>query len=205
MASQVAHIIYAQKYFEKNPAPAKYREEFFLGATFPDIRRIDDSIRRKDTHNSLGNINLDFERLSPFEAGWKFHLFCDMRRNEIMLEKKDSFFDSKDLLVWNEAGKILEDKIIYPEFSNWEKLVNYFNNPPFQESGLFVTPETFKFWYAILAKYFEKRSDEKSIRAFMSKQDRDKDSIDKIIEKITTLEKSKKFLEILESIKEEIV
>ena len=68
MACPVAHIIYVDKYFAKYSS-AINKDEFILGCTFPDIRRIDEKIKRKETHLRFDPIDLDFSGFTPFQAG----------------------------------------------------------------------------------------------------------------------------------------
>src|SRR5512135_2285635 len=121
MASQVAHIIYAQKYFERHPSHDIDRDEFMLGCTFPDIRRIDPSVKRKETHLCHECLDMDFSNLTSFEAGWKFHLYCDMKREEI-LNKYDFYSIRHAGDFANLAAKLLEDELAYESYNNWEKV-----------------------------------------------------------------------------------
>jgi hypothetical protein len=210
MASQIAHIIYAKRYFDqleagKVKSSGKIeKDEFILGCTFPDIRRIDGIIKRKDTHLKFEPLNLDFSNLSPFEAGWKFHLYCDMRREEILNgEKFYSLPNTTDF--YNQPAKILEDEIIYGKFNNWEKLNGYFNNPPYIDAGIGVNGETYKLWYAILAKYIERQPDERSERAFLLKQPGLTDKIGGIMDSVSKLRQNKKVIMALNKVWEEIV
>ena len=98
MAAPISHIVYAKRYFEKNPSTIN-KDEFILGCLFPDIRRVSENIKRKDTHipeeilenvtsiKKRNSIDLDFTGLTSFQAGWKFHLYCDMKREEILKNK----------------------------------------------------------------------------------------------------------------------
>ncbi len=222
MASQIAHIVYAKKYLEKYPR--KNTDEFILGCAFPDIRRVDESIRRNDTHFCFGKTNLDFNNLSPFLAGWKFHLYCDTRREEILNNHKFyGISGAKDCAGL--PNKLLEDEIIHNNSANWKELSGLFNNVPIQKileekrliSVLFsemkkagnknaknVSRETIIFWYSILAKYIEKKPDNHSIKDFLSGQ-RDTENVEKIIKTIDDLRKNKKAIKILRQVSKEIV
>lgn len=221
MASQITHIIYAQRYFEAletgklkenlsvedklNSPPKKLdKDEFLLGCVFPDIRRIDKTIRRKDTHLRFSPLDFNFDQLSSFQAGWKFHLFCDMKREDIL--NKNNFYSLLETAnLAGQPAKILEDEISYEYYGNWEKLYNYFNHPPLVDTGLNISRESFCLWYAIVAKYIEKKPDEKSMHIFLSKLSELSLEVDKIIETIPKLKKNKKAMEILGKIKEEII
>lgn len=221
MASQIAHIIYAQKYFDaletgklekklsvedklNSPLGKLDRDEFLLGCIFPDIRRIDESIKRKDTHLKFEPLDLNFNHLNSFQAGWKFHLFCDMKREDIL--NKYNFYSLPGTVDFvSQPAKMLEDELFYDDYNNWEKLYNYFNHPPFINTGLNINQESFYLWYAIVAKYLEKKPDEKSIRIFLSKQPSVAPKIDGIIDLISKLKKNKKIIELLEKVREKIV
>jgi hypothetical protein len=204
MASQVAHIIYARKYFAKHPMPPQEEDEFLLGCVFPDIRRIDDTIKRKDTHLCFADCDLNFAGLTPFEKGWKFHLYCDMKREEIL--NKYGFYEINNAAdFWHLPAKALEDELIYGEYNNWEKLVNFFNNAPYFDAGIGVTRETFSLWYAILAKYLEKKPDSRATHVYLSKQIGLAEKADEIVKTIDKLRKSAKVVKLLKNIANEII
>jgi len=202
MASQVAHIIYCQKYFAKYPSKLN-KDEFMLGSIFPDIRRIDGNLKRKQTHLCFDSIDLNFEKLSSFEAGWKFHLYSDMRREEIL--GKYNFYSIKGTSdFWHISSKLMEDEIIYGQYENWEKLVHYFNNIPAVAVDL-VPRETLSLWYSINAKYFEKQPDSKAMSIFLSKMPALAGIANDVTKVVDELRKSKKVVEILNKVKDEII
>lgn len=214
MASQIAHIIYDNQFFRKLdesgiaglilPAEKLNREEFILGSIFPDIRRVDRNIKRKDTHMHFTTIDLDFSKLNSFEAGWKFHLYCDMKREEIL--NRYNFYDlPKTNELYCLPGKMLEDEMVYDTYDNWEKLYNFFNNPPYIKTELGITEDTYDLWYAIIAKYIENAPNDKAIRVFLNKSNNMVDRLDKIISLLVELRKNKKVTEILLKIKDEII
>ncbi len=215
MAAPISHIIYAKKYFEKNPSNIN-KDEFLLGCLFPDIRRVSENIKRKDTHvpdeilkknilqKNTSSINLDFTGLTAFQAGWKFHIYCDMKREEILKNRKFySLEDTSD--IWSLPSKFLEDELLYDQYNNWEKLGLYFNNAPKADLDINVPRETFEFWYAILAKYIERKPDTKSMHIFFTKQFFLKDKADEIIKVIEKLKKNEKVISILKNLPEEVL
>jgi hypothetical protein len=221
MASVVAHIVYAKKYFEalesgalvgnfnggekiSYPLGKLNKDEFILGCIFPDIRRIDRSIKRKDTHMKFSPLDLDFSGLTPFQAGWKFHLYCDMKREKILNDS--GFYKFKNTGdIYGFPSKGLEDELVYGEYNNWEKLKNYFNNPPYMETGIAVNRETYNLWYAIVSKYIEKEPNEKTMRLFLRKQSHLPASLDEIMEKIILLRQDNKVVDILKDISHKII
>ena len=220
MASQIAHIVYAKKYFESidngktdpdfldetkiRGAQKINRDEFLLGAVFPDIRRIEPSIKRGETHLKFPVVNLDFSGLTSFDAGWKFHLYCDMRREEIL--NRQNFFELEEATKFAGAPvKLLEDELVYDEYNNWEKLVNYFRNPPLIDLGILVDKKTFVLWYAILAKYIERKPDEKAMRIFLAKQLNRKQRTDEVMEAFRVLKRNGAVTKALTAVKDEII
>ena len=198
MASQISHIVYAKKYFDSLELAgiAKFngkinKDEFLLGCTFPDIRRIDKSVKRKDTHMKFSQIDLDFSGLTSFEAGWKFHLYCDMRREEI-LNKYDFYSFKYTTDFCGGCAKLLEDELNYDEYNNLEKIVNFFNNQIFPDIDLPVSQETYGLWYAMLAKYVEKKPDDKTRRIFIGKLYGYQENATQIVDWVKELRQNKK-------------
>lgn len=224
MASQIAHIIYAQEFFRRvekdgllfGVSEAEKKDEkiykldkdqFLLGSIFPDIRRIDENLERGDTHLAFPPLDLDFRGLLPFEAGWKFHLFCDMKRLETIKRKEFSPLGEYDL-IYDQAGKMLEDELLYAEYNNWEKLALFFSNAPEIKTNLKLSPGSFRFWYSIVARYFSEKPNEKTIHIFLTKQNfygRETKRADKIIAALREIKKDKKAVEALGKIKNEIL
>lgn len=220
MASQIAHIVYAQKYFDKiengksgedfldeekiNHPHKINKDEFILGTVFPDIRMIEPSILRRDTHLRFEPLNLDFSGLTSFEAGWKFHLYCDMRREEILNKQKFYEIEKADELFGRPA-KLLEDILLYDIYDNWEKMANYFRNPPRIIPDVKIDQQTFTLWYAILAKYIEEKITTKTISIFLSKQPKLVESVKDIVRVIDNLGENDLLTKKLLVVKDEIV
>ena len=201
MASQIAHVIYAKKYLEKNPR--KGGEIFILGTLFPDLRRLAERLTRKDTHMHFKKIDLDFEGMDLFDAGWKFHAWCDMRREEIL--NKYNFYSLRGAGAIDPTVKLVEDELVYDEYNNWEKLIYILNNPPIIRTPLNVPQETIERWYAILGKYFEKKPTDKTMKIFLTKQSSLKDEVKEIIDGVQKLRENQKATEILKKVCEEMI
>jgi len=203
MASQIAHIVYAKKFLENDHPSWINKDEFILGCVFPDIRLIDKDISRKDTHMRFPEIDLNFEGLTSFEAGWKFHLYCDMKREEIL--SNHNFFKIAGDNLFGRPNKLLEDKLIYSEYNNWEKICLLMNNVPYFKTGIDVSRETFEHWYAVCANYMKEVPNDKSIHIFASKMLGLASKADEIVEEVKKIEENKEAVKILENIKEEII
>ncbi|HAI74464.1 MAG TPA: hypothetical protein DCS28_02180 [Candidatus Moranbacteria bacterium] len=220
MASPVSHIVYAKKYFDSlengkinsdfsdeekmNNARKINKDEFILGAVFPDIRVIEPNIKRADLHLKFEPLTLDFSGLASFEAGWKFHLYCDMRREEILNNKK--FYNLKNTAeLFGRPAKFTEDELVYEEYNNWEKLAYYFRNPPVIDLGGSIDRQTIVLWYAILAKYIEEKVTIKTTRIFLSKHIKLTPKVDEIINAVLKLRENAAAVKILLTVKDEIV
>lgn len=201
MASQVAHVVYAKKYLDQHPAINA--DLFLLGTLFPDIRRVAPAVKRSDTHHTFNRLDLNFDELSPFEAGWKFHLWCDMRREEILNQYE--FYKLPYTFEHAVPPKLLEDELVYEKYQNWEKLRWILNNPPEIKINLSVSCETIAQWYAILAKYFEKKPDDKTMKVFLWKQRELRKNCDELVDLVRKLRRNSKVREILSRISDEIL
>lgn len=203
MATPISHVIYADKYLKKYPKSPEDTDRFILGTLFPDIRRIDEKIKRKDTHFILDRLDAEMEYLEPFQAGWKFHLYCDMRREEIL--NKMGFYNlahTEDM--WRLSNKHLEDRVVYNFYEDWENLNEVLNNVPEIKTNTRATRETIEAWYAMLAKYFEKKPDSEAVRVFLIKQPSLAELADGVVESMDKLEKSGKVVKMLQGVKDEI-
>ncbi len=201
MAFPVSHIVYAKKYLDQHPAMDA--DLFLLGVLFPDIRRITDEISRYETHQFFKNLDLNFDELPPFSAGWKFHLWCDMRREELL--NKNNFYKLPYTVDHDAPSKLLEDELVYEKYRNWEKLVFLLNNPPEMSDGLPVSRETLMRWFAIIAKYLEKKPDDKTMKTFLFKQRKLRKKSDEIIDVVRKLRENRKVVETLSKISDEIL
>lgn len=204
MASQISHIVYAKKYLDKYPSDEINEDEFILGTVFPDIRRIAENIRRSDTHFAFSPIDLNFDSLTSFQAGWKFHLYCDIKREEILNKYNFYSLDGTTDFVCD-SSKLLEDRIIYDQYGNWEKLTNFFKNPPKIDTGTNISQETFKLWYAILAEYINKKPNKKIVERLALKLPGSANAASEIARLVDELEKNKKAVSILKKVAGELV
>jgi hypothetical protein len=201
VASQVAHVVYAKKYLDLHPAMDA--DLFMLGTLLPDVRRVTDEVKRKDTHVIYPELDLEFRGLTPFEAGYRFHLWCDMRREEIL--NRYEFYKLPYTADHDVPTKLLEDELIYEKYLNWEKLRYLLNNPPEIKIDLPVSQETIGRWYAILAKYFEKKPDDKTIKAFLWKQRKLRAQSEELVDLVRKLRNNSKVVNILKKVCEEIL
>ncbi len=205
MASQISHIVYADKYLNKKNSSKINRNNFILGTVFPDIRRMAKGMSRRDTHSSFNVINLNFNDLTSFKAGWKFHLYCDIKREEIL--RKYNFYSLEGTTDFACApSKLLEDKIIYEQYGNdWGELVYFFRNPSEIKLEIKISYDMYKLWYAVLADYINRKPDENSMQAFLLNLPSIADKADDIIKVTGDLEKNQKAVNILKEVAQKII
>ena len=202
MAFPVSHIVYSKKYLDQHPAMDA--DLFLLGTLLPDVRRVTDEVMRKDTHFVLKDLNLQFGNLPPLEAGYRFHLWCDMRREEIL--NKYNFYALRYTIdIGHLPAKLLEDELVFEKYNNWEKLQWLLNNPPDIKSELPVSRETIERWFAVLGKYFEKKPDDKTMKTFLFKQRKLRKKSNEIIDLVRKLRENRKVVEILSKVSDEIL
>lgn len=171
MASPISHIVYAQKYFEKYPDLKLDRNEFYIGCVFPDVRYYDTGIKRELTHNAFSHDKFNINKLTSFEAGWQFHIFCDYKREEILEEK--GFYNISKTKEFNFApSKLLEDILIYDEVLDWEEislaLLSISNKMGSLRLPVAVSTKSIEKWYFILNEYVCQKPTCKTIENFLS-------------------------------------
>lgn len=188
MASQISHILYADQYLLKYPRPAS-KEDFIVGVLFPDIRRIS-NLTREQTHQHFLELDLNFEGLSSFEAGWKFHVWCDLRRNELLRDY--GFFDLDVLKGCHYLSYyFLEDKLLWGKYDNWETIYNIIVNHPRVKTYRALNKQDWKFWYEIVGKYLKKEPSRQSIEKFCQQQPSLATKATRIVDEMEKLEKNK--------------
>jgi len=164
MASIISHIVYADVYLKEHPKLTK-TQEFMLGVCFPDIRRVS-NVPRVKTHNKFNDLDLDFSGLSAFDAGWKFHVWCDLRREELLVQKK--FFDIDQVRdCYYFSPYLAEDKLVWGEYKNWETLKNYFLDVEFRDVFDELTEGDWMFWYKLISEYISEAPDRAAMRNFV--------------------------------------
>ena len=126
-----------------------------------------------------------------------------MRREEIL--NKYEFYKLPYAIDHDVPPKLLEDELVYEKYKNWEKLRLILNNPPEIKIDLNVSQETIERWYAILAKYFEKKPDDKTMKAFLWKQRKLRGQADELVDLVEKLRNNSKVVEILPKISDEIL
>lgn len=202
MASIVSHVVYADEYLRIHPKFTK-TQEFLLGASFPDIRRIC-NVTRVQTHNCFDDLDLDFTGMNAFEAGWKFHVWCDLRRNELLLQK--GFFEIEGVHdCYYFSSYLVEDKLIWGKYKNWETLQNYFRSADFVDIFEELTGGDWMFWYQSIADFVVSEPDRTSMRKLIRSVPSFVGRTDLILNEVERLMKNKKVTEVLSGIHRELL
>ena len=202
MASEIAHVIYADRFLKKKPI-AKDWGEFMLGNLFPDIRRVS-NVTRGQTHNNFESLDLEFEGLTDFEKGWKFHVWCDMRRFEIL--NQTGYYDLKEVGKYSYlSGYHLEDVLIWEKFSKWDSFANFLMNVGYRNVLKEVGKNDWSFWYEALANYFRQKPNTQTIKVFCKTQPSVSPVVESVVEGVEILGKSNKIAKTISNLYQEII
>ena len=168
MASQISHIIYAKRFLATNLKLNLNEGEFLCGCVFPDIRRISEEIRRMKTHFVFEE-NCNMNGLNSFEAGWKFHIYCDKKRE--LLLKSLGFYNIKGTHSNEDASnKLLEDMLLYNQIhkDEWRKIQKMLFDKADSNDFPASTKEAVNRWYLSIAEYIDKKPEKESFLRLLS-------------------------------------
>lgn len=195
MASPIAHIVYAKDFLNSVQCSfsQEWRNEFIAGSLFPDIIRLLPHTSRELTHNRYP-VDLNFSALSPFYAGWKFHLYCDKAREYFL--KKENFYDiphSKDCSY--AANKFLEDMLIYERFDKYEDLSNFLCLFDLSVDG--VDRNTIRPWYQSISEYVRKKPNFADIEVILERFKTPDNDIEAALQSVRVLKSDKRAVTLL--------
>lgn len=174
-----------------------------LGVIFPDIRRVS-NVSREETHNRFKKLDLDFAGLSDFEAGWKFHVWCDLRRNEVLRDKR--FYEIKEIgNAYYMSYYFLEDYLVWDVYRNWENLVYLYRNPSFIKTVEKARLHDWNFWFEIVSDYVRAKPTQESISNFVKHMPSVAVKNEKIQEEFEKLKKNARVAGILKNVYLEMV
>jgi len=185
MASQVTHIVCAEKVYQKHFSD-KNRREFFIGTMFPDVRYIA-GIDRQITHLPVESIN-EIKRENAFVAGMKFHAILDIRRIKY-LEKTEIYGKYSYMEKLQKSIKVLEDMLLYDWINNWNVYVEYLNNILPEELEFTVSEKSVRLWHSILQEYIKEKVTFNTTRKYITSLGYSNEDAEVIIENVIVLEK----------------
>lgn len=164
MASQITHIILAEKGL--NRTPCKFdRGSFLVGTVFPDIRYLK-VIDREKTHFKGLYLRDILEERDSFTAGLKYHSLVDEVREKYMVEKGIyDLFPSSKLIT--QALKAYEDEVLYSNVSDWNQVVAYLDKVLPEETELVEQMDKVKAWHSLMQRYFKEAPTNSSRKNFI--------------------------------------
>lgn len=157
MASEITHIVLAKQIKDKfypqlDPAP------FYVGATFPDIRYIS-PLTRSQTHH------FNYSTSDPFFLGCLVHVQIDHLRIKF-LDQHHLYQLFPKLKFPGTSLKILEDRLLYPQFKSWSQIISFYQQIFPQQKSILNHPPTIRRWHQLLIDYFSRPPDDQSMLTF---------------------------------------
>lgn len=151
MSFFISHIAYAELLLP-NIFSDKKREDFIIGASFPDIRYLG-VIERDKTH--LKNITLNdvLEENNPFLAGVKFHGLTDIVREDFMNKNAYGLITGVNDKV--RPLKLAEDIILSDKIGIREEYVQILKNILPEEKSFLIPDYMLERWHKIVSDYLE--------------------------------------------------
>ena len=196
MATPITHMVLTDKIFNKF-FKGRDKKNFFIGTSLPDIRYLK-VIGREKTH--FENIKMvDIKNENDFFAGLKFHSIVDIVMENYIVENKTYAMcpDSKYSVL---ALKLLEDRILYNNITNWQEYIDYLNEILDDEINLGLKKEDAKKWHILLQQNFSHPPSKKSMREFSSKVFFTEKEINELDRIITQLGTNKKIIKIIKNL-----
>ena len=150
MAAPITHVVLADRAFSHFFSD-KDRAAFFVGTSFPDIRRLA-KIQREKVH--FTNFSLaDITTSNSFFAGLKFHSVVDSLSKRFYRDT-DLFSLFPESRFVKEAAELFVDRVLYARIVDWEKIAGYFDRIYPEELTYGVKEEAVWTWHQNLARYF---------------------------------------------------
>jgi hypothetical protein len=150
VASPITHIVLAEQVFDKLFAD-KDKVLFFVGTSFPDIRRLG-KIEREKVH--FDNYSLaEIKSLDSFWSGLKFHSAVDLVGTEYAQETGlYKLFPESDIV--KEGVEIFQDRLLFNKINRWQEIAGYFDHIYPEELTFGVREEDVRTWHKNLTRYF---------------------------------------------------
>jgi hypothetical protein len=192
MPAPITHIVLAEKIFEKYFAGMN-REEFLLGTSFPDIRRMGNFERGKTHLQKICFADLQDE--SSFMAGFKLHSLVDKTMDRYREETGlYSLFSS--LEYQDPSMKVFADMVLYDKVKNWGEIIKVFEKMADEELKFGVGKEVVEKWHAKLMAYFAHKPEKvEYIRKLIWEPVEVSEEIVRTIETVSDREKAVKLVE----------
>lgn len=195
MASQIAHIVYGKKIFNKLNLRSDNWTEFVIGTTFPDIRQLA-KIKRNLLHKEKVNYE-DVIKENPFETGLYVHSYVDGKREKYLKEEGAyNLIEFEPITV--AAMKLVEDEMVYSRITNWPEISKYYENVLDEETKL-VDKNIVKKWHVYLGKYISSKPNESVWRRLIIETTVYANLADDIINKIRMLKRNQGLMDMIKN------
>ena len=195
MASQITHVLYGKKIFERHPGLSW--PDFLIGTLFPDIRYL-----AKIDRNKLHKFNTSEEMIpkdSSFKAGMYVHWLGDEKREKFISEKGIYGLLPKEQYI-SAAIKLIEDKLVYDSIDNWEEIINTLGTYPKEEEGFGIGRKILENWHNLLKKYFRQKPDLETWREMILSLGFDRELSESVLSQTKIIQANKKAVGIIKAI-----
>lgn len=194
MASQITHIVYGKKIFDRNQL--SNWDDFVIGTVFPDIRYLA-QIDRDLTHiydTSEDKIPKD----NSFKAGHYVHCLVD--------EKREEFLDSQDVYellnatrLTGVALKFVEDEVVYDLFNQWQELQVTFDKVHDDQLILGIKHEDAKKWHGLIKQYISHIPNDDTYKHLAKLMGFPDQIIEALMKEISQIRQNDKVMEIIKA------
>lgn len=156
MVSQITHIVLTEKVFDHLFSKFDHRA-FILGTSLPDIRYFSNAATRSETHYDPADLPMVLNEPDSFRAGIIFHSVVDLTRVSF-LEKNEVYKKYATTDASKSFLKYLEDQILYDKISDWQKIIDYFNDLiSAEENHENINREHLLGWHKLLQGYLKQK------------------------------------------------
>ncbi len=179
MASQIAHVVYGKKIFDRLTSFSW--PDFVVGTLFPDIRYV--AKVERDKLHKFGTSEESIPRGNSFEAGMYVHWLIDEKREKFIVER--GLYELLPKGNYMHASlKLVEDELLYDTFGDWSKIIRILDYYPEEEMGYGINKETGEYWHELLKKYFQKKPQPSTFRELILRLGFDKEIGDTVIDQV---------------------
>ena len=190
-----SHIVYADKILQEQLKNNKIdTKEYFIGATYPDIRYL---VRdeRKITHPKFKNSQEILDKTKrekrSFELGLLIHWYIDKKWEEYWL-----FIFNKNKKEYHKNVRLIEflgDQILYDKFDKNKIITTYFNKPINQETNQYDIKDIER-WHQFIKKALSKKINYELVYEWSQIFGVKKSFIDEIIYQIEKIENKQEII-----------
>lgn len=200
MASQITHIVLADKLYKKYFSHFS-QGDFYIGNTFPDIRKLAD-FDRAVSHLPTTSISEIQQETNAFTAGMKLHSYIDVIREKFVREAGlyDLFHIEHNPLT---VAKLFEDQVLHAKLT-WSTMIAFYDKLLPEELQYPVSREQVASWHQALQTYFREPQHYQTQLVYAKINDISEDWLATASPIITLLLQTKRALEITEALYDQL-